>query len=109
MNKLLAALLLLLAACAAPQRPSGKVELGFTPEMVANALGKPDKKYALVSKEDDLQIWAYSMYRTPFDVSGEKELGPTPRNVPGGGIQGDERLRVVFRAGHVVLVEDRSR
>ena len=99
--------ILAFAACATPR--GGRVELGQTPADVQVALGKPDKVYSLVSETDNLEIWAYSIYRRAFDVSGQPTVGQTPRNVPGGGIRDDERVRVVFRGGKVVLVESRER
>ena len=100
-------LLAALTACAAPR--AGRVELGQTQADVEVALGKPDKVYSLDSEKDDLEIWAWSVYSRAFDVSGEPNIGQTPRNVPGGGIRDDERARVVFRGGKVVLVERRQR
>lgn len=100
--------LLALTACSA-SRPMARVELGQTAADVQVALGKPDKIYSLVSETDNLEIWAYTFYSRPFDVSDERGIGQTPRDIPGGGIRNDERLRVVFRGGKVVVVESRQR
>lgn len=101
-------LAMLTAACVAP-RPWIKVDVGQTPETVLGSLGRPDKRYSMVSEKGSLEIWAYSAYSRALDVSGERHIGTTPRDVPGGGIRDDERARVVFRDGKVVLVESRER
>lgn len=108
MRPFLLTLTVLTAACAAP-RPWIKLDVGQTPETVLGSLGRPDKRYAMVGEKGSLEIWAYSAYSRAFDVSGERHIGTTPRDVPGGGIRDDERARVVFRDGKVVLVETRER
>lgn len=98
--------LTLLAACASR---AGRVTLGQTPAEVEVALGKPDKRFNRASEKENLDIWAWSAYSGPFDVSSDASIAPGPRDVPGGGIKDDEELRVVFRDGKVVFFESRQR
>lgn len=99
-------LLLTLTACASR---SGRVVIGQTPAEVEVALGKPDKRYSRATEKENIEIWAWSAYSGPFDVSSDSSIGMPPRDVPGGGIKDDEELRVVFRDGKVVFLESRQR
>jgi len=45
---------------------AGVVELGYTPDMVHLAWGKPDRKYQTIMRDDETQTWIYFGYRTEF-------------------------------------------
>lgn len=131
---------LLLAACASPERrirrnqalfntfppaaqeriKKGQVDVGFTPDMVLLALGRPDRKYTRKSESETLEIWAYTDgTRNPaFGFSLGIGSGFYGSNVYAGGVSVatgpndslhyDERIRVVFRGGAVLSVETRE-
>src|SRR5262245_47013785 len=77
---------LCLAACAAPQRippradwpdavkgsiAQGQVQLGFSPDMVEAALGKPARRFTRIAPDQRVDIWSYRRFdlglSLPFD------------------------------------------
>ena len=81
---ILAALLLAVAGCATPESrikknqalfdsypadvqdkiKAGKVDLGFTPDMVTIALGKPGRVYQRKTADGETEVWSYEAYST---------------------------------------------
>lgn len=100
---ILALSLLSLTACATPRR--GPVDVGFTRQMVFNALGEPQRKYARSTESERTEIWAYTFYIPGFEVTRAVAIGGSPNNE---GIRDDERTRLVFKDDKLVRIEDRS-
>ncbi len=92
---------------------AGKVEVGFTQEMVLMALGKPSRKYTRKAQDEILEVWAYTEGRPGLGLSLGAATGSSV--VYGGGIsvgggdREDERMRVVFKEGKVTAVEKREK
>ena len=123
------AALIALAACATPdsrirgdqsrfdQYPAstqekiraGQIDVGFTPEQVQMALGKPDRAYTRESTGGASEVWSYSDSRPGLSFGlGAFSGGAT--SVGGGvsvgsGGDADEKLRVVFEGGKVTAIE----
>jgi hypothetical protein len=93
----------------------GKVEVGFTQQQAAMALGKPDRIYRRKTADSDQEVWAYGIGggRTsvgfgfgmwsggPVSIGTGVDFGPEA--MP------SENLRIVFQGGTVVSVESRER
>jgi len=106
---------------------AGQVDLGFTPEQVLVALGKPTRTYAHKSENGEAEIWAYSgkSGKWPVGLSVGLGAGRSSGGYWGGGSStggaigistgsygggaADEALRVIFEGGVVVAVEARQR
>jgi len=102
---------------------AGQVDIGFTPEQVLVALGKPVRTYAHRSENGEAEIWAYSgkSGKWPVGLSIGLGAGRSSGGYWGGGSStggaigistgsygrgaADETLRVIFEGGHVVAVE----
>ena len=91
---------------------SGKIELGFSEEMVRMALGAPDRVYRKTSPQGETTLWAYTS--SSLDT-GAVFLDPSVA-APGGAMSGtvridrpEERLRVAFEEGKVVSIERREK
>jgi len=105
---------------------AGQVDLGFTPEQVLVALGKPTRTYAHKSENGEAEIWAYSgkSGKWPIGLSVGLGAGRSSGGYWGGGSSTggaigintgsygrgavDEALRVIFEGGLVVAVEARK-
>lgn len=137
---LLAALVLAAAACSSPARriernkalfntfpepaqekiKRGEIDIGFTPDMVLVALGKPSRKYSRKTGTGEQEVWVYGSERGATPAIGYGlgfGSGYYGTNVysagvhvgPGSGDWGlDERLRAVFEKGLVVSIEKRQ-
>jgi hypothetical protein len=58
---------------------AGEVEIGFTPEMVALALGEPDRRLTRRTAEEDRVIWIYqgrSFSAAPGRFYDAYDMGP---------------------------------
>ncbi len=89
---------------------AGEVEIGYTEEMAAIALGKPDRTFRRQTATDETIVWAYAD-KTPtisFGVGigggGHHSGGGVAMGTSTGGHRGD-RLHVVFKAGRVTAIE----
>lgn len=131
---------LALAACSSPQRRiernqalfntfppaaqekirKGEVAIGFTPDMVLVALGKPSRKFTRTTAEQQQEVWVYGDGgpRTGLGFSLGFGSGYYGSNVYAGGVHvgsggydwaADERERIVFEKGQVVSIERRER
>jgi len=105
---------------------AGQVDLGFTPQQVLVALGKPTRTYAHKSEGGEAEIWAYSgkSGKWPVGLSIGVGAGRSSGGYWGGGSStggaigintgsygrgaADEALRVIFEGGVVVAVEARK-
>lgn len=91
---------------------AGQVEVGFTPEQVALALGKPDRKYVRKTEAGAQDVWGYGAGSSRPRMGLSLGMGSWGG---GGGYSGgvgmeseaghDERARIVFQDGRVVSVE----
>ncbi len=95
----------------------GKVEVGFNTDMVAMALGAPDRSYSRSTADGTTEIWAYVDYRYSYDqqmVRGtfhyRDEQGRTRTAHDNVWVDVEnrteyERMRVEFRNKLVVAIE----
>lgn len=89
----------------------GKVDIGFTPDMAALALGKPGRKFTRADAKGESEVWVY--YKSQpriglgFGVSsgGHRSGVGTGVSVSSGGGGDEEVLRVVFHDGLVSAIE----
>ena len=98
----------------------GIIDLGFTEEMVYLALGDPDQKKESVSVTGQTVSWIYNTYYERFD--GMSHLGYSRRVYfdpylntyrvhyhPAFGesyvTEKEERIRIVFKDGKVIVIE----
>ena len=89
---------------------AGEIEVGYTPEMVALALGKADRVYRRQSAEGEIEVWAYAD-KTPrigFGIGigggGHHSGGGVAVGTSTGGDRGD-RMHVVFKQGKVTAID----
>jgi hypothetical protein len=91
---------------------AGKVELGFTPEMVEVALGKPDRLASRTTDRGQSELWIYGNKSPRFSIGLGLGSARGSTAVGGGVTMGDnfrhdEALRVVFEGGRVSAIETR--
>lgn len=90
----------------------GQVEVGFTPEQVTLAMGKPDRQYVRKTASGAQDVWGYGIGSSRPRMGLNLGMGSWGG---GGGVSGgvgmeseaghDERARVVFQDGRVASVE----
>ena len=90
---------------------SGKIDIGYTPQMVTMALGKPERVYTRTTEKGTSEIWAYRDTKPSFSFGvgiggggGGTRVG-TGLGVTTGGDRYDDKLRVVFTEGKVSAIE----
>jgi hypothetical protein len=89
---------------------SGKIDIGYTPQMVTMALGKPDRAYTRTSEKGTSEVWAYRDRKPSFSFGvgigggGGTHVG-TGLGITTGGDRYDDKLRIVFVDGKVASVE----
>lgn len=98
----------------------GIIDLGFTPDMVYLALGKPDEQRETISAEGRSEVWVYNTYYSRYD--GTQFTGYYRRVYYDPAIRGyrvfyspayvetyrpekEERIRVVFKDGKTSTIE----
>ena len=94
----------------------GQIGMGFLPEMVVVALGKPDSVFTSVSANGaPVEIWGY------LDHSPSWSIGVGVGSAGGGTAMGtsvgvssenwgpNEKTRVTFEAGRVVAIQNRQK
>lgn len=89
---------------------AGQVKVGFTPEMVRMALGKPDDVYSRTTAQGASQVWGYHDSSPLLGLS--LGIGSFGGGVGGGvgvgtstGGNTQDKVRVVFEGGQVSSVE----
>jgi hypothetical protein len=94
---------------------AGQIDIGFSPEQVTMALGKPDRSYTRTTARGTSEIWAYEDHKPAFSF-GVGVAGGGGSTMVGSGVavstgndRFDDKLRVVFEGGRVTAVETRSR
>jgi hypothetical protein len=96
---------------------AGQVDVGFTDQQVALALGRPDRIYERKTANAQQEVWAYGgAYGSRVGVGFGLGMGGGPGFYGGGvgvetepGIDHGERTRVVLQNGVVVAVESRQK
>ena len=89
---------------------AGEIEVGYTPEMVAMALGRADRIYRRQSAEGETEVWAYADKSPTFGFGigigggGRHSGGGVAVGTSTGGDRGD-RLHVVFKDGRVTAID----
>jgi len=93
---------------------AGQADIGFTPDMVRLALGKPSKIYNRTDANGESEIWVYA--KSKPQLSFGVGVGSSSGGYHGGTSTGvgvgtttapddGEYMRVVFKAGQVTGVE----
>lgn len=92
---------------------AGKVEMGFSPEMVEVALGKPDRTSSRTTAGGQADVWIYfeKAPKVSFGFgfgssSGSSGMGAGVR--VGDNFRDDENMRVIFEGGKVTAIEMRK-
>ena len=92
---------------------AGQVDVGFTPDMVILALGKPERKLTRAEAGGESEVWVYIKSKPQFSFG----VGVGGGSYSGGGYSGggvgvststlpnDEYMRVVFVGGKVSAIE----
>jgi hypothetical protein len=97
---------------------AGRVEVGYTPDMVLLALGQPDRRYMRATESGSSEVWAYASKAPALSlglgigIGGRAGRGVGVNSgisVATGGDRTDDRARVVFEGGRVIAVERASR
>ena len=98
----------------------GIIELGFTPDLVYLALGKPDQKRELVTTAGHNETWIYNTYYSRYDGTAmvgyyrqvyydpylrSYRLYYRPAFADTYSDATEERIRVVFTGGKVTSIE----
>jgi hypothetical protein len=90
---------------------AGEVAIGFTPEMVAMALGEPDHRSERVDATGTFQIWGYAASGPSFGFSvGGGSFGSSSGVGGGVGVSTgtdttDDKIQITFKGDRVVGVE----
>lgn len=93
---------------------AGQVDVGFTPEMVRMALGKPSREFNRQTEQGSTDVWVYHDNRPRFSFGvGVGSYGGNTASSVGvststGGYDAEEKMRVEFRAGRVTEIEYRK-
>jgi hypothetical protein len=105
------------------QLRQGMVEVGYTPDMVYIALGRPDEKRAIVTTTAREEVWVYSTYFSEYvgsTVRYRRYIAMHPRT--GQRVvyfepvrdhlyvdRAEDRIRITFRDGKVSMIEEVQR
>jgi hypothetical protein len=94
---------------------AGQIDVGFTPEMVALALGEPARKATRKTEAGEAEVWIYHdsspQLSFGFGVAGgggHTVVGGAV-DVTTGGYDPEEKVRVEFRGGKVASVDYRKK
>jgi len=94
---------------------AGRVEVGFTAEMVQLALGEPDRVFTRRSEQGETEVWGYQDHGPRFSIGLGVGTGGRHSAFGGGvamtsgGHDPDEKIRVEFRGGKVTAVDTLKR
>lgn len=92
----------------------GKVDIGFTPEMVVVALGDPDRRVTRTTANGQAEVWVYGDKKPKFSI-GLGVGSYSGSSAVGGGVtlgdtwRDDEAFRIVFEGGRVSAIETRGK
>ena len=93
---------------------AGQADIGFTPDMVRLALGKPSKIYNRADAHGESEVWVYTKSKPQFSFGvgvGSSSGGYGGGTSTGVGVStttapdDGEYMRVVFQGGRVTSVE----
>ena len=93
---------------------AGRVDIGFTPEMVRLALGEPARQLTSKTEAGVAEVWIYTddkpQFSFGFGVGSVGHHGGAGLGVgtSTGGYDPDEKARVEFQAGLVARIEYRK-
>jgi hypothetical protein len=93
---------------------AGRVDVGFTPEMVVLALGEPANKFVRKSTTGDTEVWIYHDNTPQFSIGIGGFSGGRHSAVGGGvgvstgGYDPEEKIRIEFSGGVVVTIDYRK-
>ncbi len=93
---------------------AGRIDVGYTPEMVRLALGEPARKVTRKTETGDAEIWIYTDNKPQFSFGfgvasgGYRSGSAVGVSTSTGGYEADEKARVEFRNGRVESVEFRK-
>lgn len=99
----------------------GKVDIGFTRDMVYMALGDPDRRYSRKTADGEVEVWAY--VETVRTTERQRVNGPIRYRTPDGQFRTMresmwvdveqkhefERMRIEFKNGVVSAFEEATR
>ncbi|HEY8995932.1 MAG TPA: hypothetical protein VIM71_14805 [Lacunisphaera sp.] len=94
---------------------AGKVDVGFTEEMVQLALGEPQRRVTRQTESGTDEVWIYASseprvsFGFGFGSYGRRSASSVGVATSTGGYGREERMRVVFRDGKVTAVESVTR
>ncbi len=88
----------------------GEVRVGFTPAQVRLALGEPDRVLTRTNEAGVSDVWIYQEKRSRIGLGVGFGVGGGPVGAGAGVGSGesaydDERMRVVFAAGRVAVID----
>ena len=92
---------------------AGKVEMGFTPQMVDVALGKPDRTSSRTTERGQAEVWIYHDKSPRFSIglglgSGRGSTGFGGGVTVGDDFRDEENMRVIFEGDRVAAIEVRK-
>jgi hypothetical protein len=92
---------------------AGKVDMGFTHEMVEVALGKPDRVATRTTDHGQADVWIFADKSPRFSIGLGVGSARGSSAVGGGvtlgdGFRDDEALRVIFENDRVTAIETRK-
>ena len=94
---------------------AGEVDVGFTPEMVRLALGKPSREFNRQTENGSTDVWVYhdNSPRISFGFGigsyGRQSASSVGIATSTGGYDPEEKIRVEFREGKVTQIDYRKR
>lgn len=92
---------------------AGKVEMGFSREMVEVALGKPDRVATRTTDHGQAEVWIFADKGPRFSIGLGVGSARGSSAVGGGvtvgeGFRNDEAMRVIFENDRVTAIETRK-
>jgi outer membrane protein assembly factor BamE (lipoprotein component of BamABCDE complex) len=90
---------------------AGRIDIGFTPEMVTLALGEPAHRFLRKTTTGDTEVWVYHDNKPQISIgiggvsAGSHSAVGGGVGISTGGYDPDERVRVEFSGGKVVTID----
>jgi hypothetical protein len=92
---------------------AGRIDIGFSPEMVTLALGEPAHRFIRKSTTGDTEVWVYHDNKPQISIgiggvsAGSHSAVGGGVGISTGGYDPDEKMRVEFSGGKVVTIDYR--